>query len=66
MPLARLELTISVYNSDTRNITTFDPKDPIPSRYPSYPAQSLEQLGYTVVYIFFPLNIALIELSNSG
>ena len=38
MPLATLELTISVYYSDTRSITTLDLKDPGPSRYPSYPA----------------------------
>ena len=38
MPLATLELTTSVYYSDTRSITTLDLKDLGPSRYPSYPA----------------------------
>ena len=36
------ELTISVYQSDTRSITTLDSKDPVPSRYPSYPAHRVQ------------------------
>ena len=48
MPLARLERTISVYQSDTRSITTLDSKDPVPSRYPSYPAHRVQfSLKYT-------------------
>ena len=42
--LARLEFSISVYQSHTRSITTIDPKDPVPSRYPSYPAHRVQFL----------------------
>ena len=30
-----------VYQSDTRSVTTLDPKDPLPSRYPSYLAHGV-------------------------
>ena len=30
-----------VHYSDTRSITTLGPKDPVPSRYPSYPAHKV-------------------------
>ena len=31
-----------VYQSDTRSVTTLDPKDPLPSRYPSYLAHGVQ------------------------
>ena len=46
MPLAKLELTISVYYSDTRSITTLDSKDPVPSRYPNYPAHRVQLYNF--------------------
>ena len=53
MPLARLERTISVYQSDTRSITTLDSKDPIPSRYPSYPAHRVQYHSKSFPFVSF-------------
>ena len=60
MPLARLELTISVYQSDTHSITTLDLKDPVPSRYPSYPAHRVQFISNCRV------NIHNTKINNFG
>ena len=58
MPLAKLELTISVYQSDTHSISTLDLEDPIPSRYPSYPAHRVQFCLYRQRWVRMSCNFS--------